>query len=499
MHRHLPAASDGTGRVISTPDTSAAPDRTRPSALNPEALSDIGDALVADGVREYAATGARHFRVGAHPYYLSAEQVAFFEALGPHLLSFYRALDLLYRRAHKGLAPGFVADWMDRGKPEEVLRLARMGRFKRAMPAVIRPDVFFTDDGPRITELDSVPGGIGLTDALNHHYAAAGCDVVGGADGMTQGFAEALFALTDEPDPVTAIVVSDESGAYRDEMRHMALRLRTRGISAHVLHPSEVMLDDAGLFLVRAGERCGIDVLYRFFEMFDLANVAGSEPMLTAAKKRQVAMTPPPKPQLEEKLAMALFHHPALFAYWRQELGEAGQAFLSSVLPRTWVMDPTPVPPHAVIPGLAPNGVPLQGWDSLKGLGQKARRMVIKPSGFSEMAWGGRGVVIGHDMQESEWDAAVDAAVENFSHSPHVLQPFHKPKRVSCSYLAENGIARMGARARLCPYYFVADDRVKLGGILATVCPEDKKRIHGMTDAVMIPCAPPRTRDAGER
>jgi hypothetical protein len=41
---------------------------------------------------------------------------------------------------------------------------------------------------------------------------------------------------------------------------------------------------------------------------------------------------------------------------------------------------------------------------------------------------------------------------------------------------------------RLCPYYFVIGDSVKLGGILATVCPADKKLLHGMSDAVMAPC-----------
>ena len=37
--------------------------------------------------------------------------------------------------------------------------------------------------------------------------------------------------------------------------------------------------------------------------------------------------------------------------------------------------------------------------------------------------------------------------------------------------------------------YFVAGDTVQLGGILATVVPLDKKLIHGMTDAIMTPCA----------
>jgi hypothetical protein len=47
----------------------------------------------------------------------------------------------------------------------------------------------------------------------------------------------------------------------------------------------------------------------------------------------------------------------------------------------------------------------------------------------------------------------------------------------------------MQSRVRLCPYYFVTGDDVKLGGVLATIVPADKKILHGMTDAMLVPCA----------
>ena len=48
----------------------------------------------------------------------------------------------------------------------------------------------------------------------------------------------------------------------------------------------------------------------------------------------------------------------------------------------------------------------------------------------------------------------------------------------------------MEGRVRLCPYYFVDDVQqlVDLRGILVTLCPADKKIIHGMKDASLIPC-----------
>jgi hypothetical protein len=50
-------------------------------------------------------------------------------------------------------------------------------------------------------------------------------------------------------------------------------------------------------------------------------------------------------------------------------------------------------------------------------------------------------------------------------------------------------IHAMAGRARLSPYYFVTGEKADLAGILATVCPADKKVIHGMKDAIMVPCA----------
>ena len=49
-------------------------------------------------------------------------------------------------------------------------------------------------------------------------------------------------------------------------------------------------------------------------------------------------------------------------------------------------------------------------------------------------------------------------------------------------------IATLDGRVRLTPYFFNAGDDIKLGGILATIAPADKRLIHGMSDAVMSPC-----------
>jgi hypothetical protein len=80
--------------------------------------------------------------------------------------------------------------------------------------------------------------------------------------------------------------------------------------------------------------------------------------------------------------------------------------------------------------------------------------------------------------------------------SPRVLQRYHKPRwsRRSGLIFRKNVVVPMKGRVRLCPYYFVSGEgdaaRPQLGGVLATIVnPADKKIIHGMTDAILAPCA----------
>jgi hypothetical protein len=149
------------------------------------------------------------------------------------------------------------------------------------------------------------------------------------------------------------------------------------------------------------------------------------------------------------------------------------------------------MPPHGTIPGLDIKGAPVQNWQKLMGLTQKEREMVIKPSGFSPESWGSRGVVVGHDVSGEVWKETLVKGLQQFPHQTSILQKFYKGKRVPVSYLDQKSgqIKTMQSRARLTPYYFVVENTIHLVGILATLCPQDKKKIHGMADAVMMPCA----------
>lgn len=468
----------------------------------------------------FAETGAdaptaSRWRISPTPFFLSEDEVRFFNALGAHLLAFYRALNRLYFESVHGTQPAWVAAYLDQGKPDSLLAYSRLDCFRELVPDVIRPDVIPTDTGMIITELDSVPGGIGLTACMAEIYGqeAGGeglqdplagrsvstsrpsplssrlFDIVGGPDGMVRGFAAMLRErMADRPGGV-AIVVSEEAQDYRPEMEWMAARLREQDLAAFCVEPDDVDGTADGLWLAR--DRRPIAVIYRFFELFDLPNVPKADLIMAAAKQGRVAVTPPFKPQLEEKLAFALFHHPALTAFWQEELGEDTHALLSRLLPKTWVLDPQPLPPAAVIPGLQLGGRAIADWRDLGHATQKGRRYVIKPSGFSPLAWGSRGVVVGHDLPQSEWAAVIEQALAAFPSTPHVLQEFHKGRQFELAYYNESirDMAPMTGRARLSPFYFVHGGKAELAGILATVCSLDKKLIHGMKDAIMVPCA----------
>jgi hypothetical protein len=404
------------------------------------------------------------WRVSPRAFPVSRDFAAELDQLGYRLWQFLRACNQLYRLSAENRQPAWIAEVLDRGKPAELVEIARDRRFRDEIPAVIRPDLVLTDEGFTIAEIDSVPGGIGLTAWLGREYTAQGEDILGGSDGMLDGFASAV--------PGGDIVVSEEAATYRPEMEWLARELnKSNGIYR--------ILDDAP----RDDWQQNV---YRFFELFDLANVRCAPQLIDLARAGKIRVTPPFKPQLEEKLWFALFWLRPLQDYWRRELGERTHEALRKVIPYTWLVDPAPLPPHAVLPRLE-----VQSWDEVAAFSQKQRELILKVSGFSETAWGSRGVIVAQDVPHNEWREALESALSNYGVQPHLLQQFHKGRVIEHPWLDEDSgaLVTMKGRVRLCPYYFPGEGRVKCAGALATICPQDKKLLHGMTDAILVPTA----------
>ena len=409
------------------------------------------------------------WRISPAPFRLSPQVAEELESLGRVLLQFYRAVNLLYRKSVDGRQPEWVARWLDQGKPAGLIELQRSPALKNELPRVIRPDLLITEHGLSATELDSVPGGIGLTGWLNQTYSQLEAGIIGGPDKMLNGFA-GIFGNA----PAVHIIVSEEAATYRPEMTWLASQPGN----------SKFKVQDSKFDAFADGE-----AVYRFFELFDLANMPNSKKIFDLAAAGRIRVTPPPKPIFEEKMLFALLWNRNLREFWRQELGENFLKRLLQLFPRTWMVDPAPLPPHAAIPELD-----LTDWRQLKLLSQKERELVLKVSGYSAQAWGARGVHLGSDLSHADWAAAVDKAIASFGHSPYVLQRYHKPALVDAQWFdfERNELMPMNGRVRLCPYYFVSGEadaaRAELCGVLATICPADKKIIHGMTEAIFAPC-----------
>jgi hypothetical protein len=407
----------------------------------------------------------KEWLISPQPFLISAQFADELERLGHWLLKFVRASNLLYHLSVKGKQPAWIAGYLDAGKPGGLVDISRKYRYE--IPRVIRPDIILTDAGYAISELDSVPGGIGLTGWLNQAYRELGFDVLGGGDGMINGFHSIL--------PTGVITVSKESETYRPEMEWLCEQLIAR-------FGPRWRVAEAETWDFRSPEP-----LYRFFEMFDLPNLPSRGSLIEAAESGKLRITPPLKPYLEEKLWFGLFWSRPLQKFWQRELRASHWSKLKSMIPQTWVIDPAPVPHHAVIPALE-----IQDWRELKRFSQKQREFVLKVSGFSELAWGSRGVFVGQDLPQREWSDSIEQALTSFSNGPFILQKFFKGRLVKQPFYnpATNSIETLVGRVRLCPYYFVSsDDEVRLGGALATIVPADKKIVHGMREAIMVPTA----------
>lgn len=421
-----------------------------------------------------------NFRVAPVPLALKPEEIDFLERLGDHVLNFMRTCNLLHRRAWKGEAPDWITDYLDRGKPERIVQLARQKKFNGDLPLVLRPDLLLTENGFSLTELDSVPGGIGLSAFLNDSYQKVGYPVYG-ADGlMVTNFLEALQEASGKGEQgVIAICVSEESAMYRPEMHWLAGQFAQQGARVFVVNPGQMEYHADGVYA--KGHK--IDLIYRFFELFDLPNLENQDKLLEALETQRVRITPPIKPALEEKMWLGLFQNTNLRSHWRRELGDKGIRVMEQLIPVTNVMDPSPLPPHATIYGLG-----IHDWERLKTFSQKERDWIIKISGFSELAWGAKGVFYGSDMSSEDWAKTIEMALESFKSNPYIIQKFTPAKLIDQTYIDQDGsLIGFKGRARVCPYYFVVGGKARLSGILATVCPADKKLIHGMDVAVLSP------------
>ena len=414
-----------------------------------------------DGLPDGGLFGGGAWRWSPEPLKLSKAEATEMMALGHPLARFQQTCDALYRRSAAGKLPLWLAELLDKGKPSWLAELQREPSMALQFPRVIRPDLILTETGFAMSELDSVPGGIGVTAWLARVYSKAGFEVLGGPEGMIEGFKSLM------PEG-GAVLVSEESADYRPEMEWLVTEL---GEAWKVVSAEKYVPDGRAL--------------YRFFELFDWKSVASARILAEASANGGIRITPPFKPHLEDKLWLALLWSPALRKIWEQALRGNHLKRLQALVPFGWVLDPAPLPPHAALPRLNAHS-----WEEVAQFSQKERQLVLKVSGFHETAWGSRGVFIGHDMPSPEWSERLHSALDQSSQQPWILQEFREGRRINHPVFRDDGsVEMMSGRVRLCPYFFTDDSgQTNFGGCLATIVPADKKKIHGMTDGVLVPC-----------
>ncbi len=429
---------------------------------------------------------------------LSSEVTDEIKKIGEACFEFLNGINKLYQFSkanksilrNKDLIVPWVADYFDRGKPEKLLRHANLAFLKHTTPSIIRLDLLLTEEGIALTEIEVIPGGIGFTSFLYQIYEKQEGKLIGSSEEMLSGFYETMVSLVpNKENPVVVIGVSQESETYRPEFEWLANELRKSGKEVYCIDPENFFYENSKLKFKFNDRTIDIDVIYRFFELFDLGTIETSSILMEAVEKEEVVISPPLKPIFEEKLCLALFHHYQLQDYWQETLKKENFELLKGVIPLTWIIDGEYFGPNAVLNGPTINSKWLRSWEQLSEATQKNRNYIIKISGFHERAWGARSITLGSDCSQEIWASKIKEALDNDKKHPYIIQEFKKPKSIVHPLYESTGkISSEPLRARLCPYYMKNFSEIGLKGILATLCPADKKIIHGMSVATFIPC-----------
>src|SRR5262245_52424288 len=138
--------------------TPATPPATAPGGEDPVARCRFinerlpEQTLYSDAKRAIQQGSRASWRISPEPFWLSPVAIAYLEQLGQDLFAFYRATNSLYFAAVRGSQPAWVADYFDRGRPDQLVDYGRLNRTKSHVPGVMRPDLLLTPEGFAATE-----------------------------------------------------------------------------------------------------------------------------------------------------------------------------------------------------------------------------------------------------------------------------------------------------------------------------------------------------------
>lgn len=337
------------------------------------------------------------------------------------------------------------------GVREEEERLIRIDPGYGTASTASRLDAFLLPRGLHAAEYNAEsPAGPAYTQRL--------CELFDGLDVMTRfraerpvrfhrtidGVLQALLASYREwggaaSPPRVAIVDFREVPTWT-EFEILRDAFEAAGVPAIVCDPRE--LSFAGGALVAQGRR--IDLVYRRVLVSDIAaRPEDCAALVAACEARAVCMANTLRCKLAHKKAFFAVltdpRHAALFS--RQELG-----IFRAHVPWTRVLEDAGCERHGRRAG------------QLASIRRERERFVLKPND----EYGGKGVILGWEASEGEWDGAIEAALEDRRGTWVVQERIPVRREVFPQFDADGTVTRREMLVDLAPYLF----RGKVGGYL---------------------------------
>lgn len=244
-----------------------------------------------------------------------------------------------------------------------------------------------------------------------------------------------------------------------DEAIPFAARLRREGIDTVVLGGEELAclhFNGEQLLLRQQDGSCKqIHVFDRFVDIYEIAELQhpGMAPLLDAYLAGAVTSVNTCKQFLDEKDWMCLFWDPRLRDSWQTELGQAHDALLREMIPRTWLVEP-----GLKVELASGESVPLM---RLAELPAEQRAFVLKESGTSATSSGAQSLKILSELSKAEAETVLQQCLQDPS-VVYVIQEIVKSPRISFTALDPKDGGRLitqhGARMKLSVFY--VDDKM---------------------------------------
>ena len=320
------------------------------------------------------------------------------------------------------------------------------------------------DEKPKLLEIQIVLGGLGITQALRHAYGKhdrlpGAAEAYGEAVRTSYEILRQNFEKPSSGVPLIAVFGADRS-AYRHD--HLVLSRHLQGMELAVAPMRSMGFTSDGRPTLPDGR--SPDVLHRLFRspgVFEKSpKRAGA--ILDAVERGLIMVVNPWNDVLEDKRLLAFGYKPEIEKSLQDKLSEEDRAKLRQWIPETGFADPETIA-------------------DIIGLPKSERAYYLKKGRSYES----RFLYDGRQINHRKWEAA---CIEAKRDGDWIVQEAVAADPRPFRYLdAPTGAIRdMKGYQRISPYYFRSKDgTVRLGDILITAR-EERSRVHGASDAIMV-------------